>query len=463
MHHKYASFIRFLNFVYDLAIINIILLFIFIKHNSSIPLSDLLLNKFYYFSWLNINLTWIAAAFFGNVYTLRNLIYFKEGFKNSLKGLLYFILFIVFLNFFSSKDILFSKKYFLFFIVAFSFLYWMARLVFYYIKKRFHLELYTGKKVLLIGKPDIADKIKYVFNDKKEFGFLFSAFINDKDFYTNEEEFYNQIIALIKEQKIDEVFFVNSTIKEEELYNLIQFLDKNTIRIRVIPDFFKFHTKLKNLTFIGNFPLLSLRDEPLESLLNRMLKRGFDVLFSSLVIVLILSWLYPLLALLIKLESKGPVFFKQLRSGRNNQEFWCYKFRSMRINSNADKVQAVKGDQRITRIGSFLRKSSIDELPQFLNVFIGNMSVVGPRPHMLKHTEQYAALVDKYMIRHFIKPGITGWAQVHGFRGEISNIEDIQKRIEYDIWYIENWSLILDIQTILLTIYNIFKGEENAH
>ncbi|MBS1671499.1 MAG: undecaprenyl-phosphate glucose phosphotransferase [Bacteroidetes bacterium] len=438
------------------------MLFIFIKHNPSANIVSLFINKNLFFNWLNINLTWIVAAFFGNVYSLRNLIYFKEGFKNSSKGLIYFILFIVFVNFLSLSDILFSKKYFIVFIIVYTFFYWAARFVFYFVKKRFNLELYSGKKVLIIGRLDTVDEIKRIFVDKKELGFVYSAYINDDTYYSNNEAFFKRLFSEIKEQNIEEIFFAGTIIKDEELYKLIQLLDKNTIRIRIVPDFFKFHTKLKNLSFLGDLPLLSLRDEPLESLFNRMLKRAFDVAFSSIVIILILSWVYPLLAILIKLESKGPVFFKQLRSGRNNQEFWCYKFRSMKINNNADILQATKGDCRITRIGSFIRKTSIDELPQFLNVFIGNMSVVGPRPHMLKHTEHYASIVDKYMIRHFVKPGITGWAQVHGYRGEISNIEEIKKRIEYDIWYIENWSLVLDIQIIPLTIYNIFKGEENA-
>jgi putative colanic acid biosynthesis UDP-glucose lipid carrier transferase len=463
MHNKYASFIRFLNFIYDLAILNVILLFLFIKFSPTIPATDLLFNKVYFFNWLNINLAWIAATIFTNVYTLRNLIYFKEGVKNSFNGLALFVLFVVCINFFLSSVVFFSKKDLLIFIILFSFFFWLARLIFYFIKKRNNLELYAGKRVLLIGDTSIVEEVKNTFYEKKELGFVFAGHLMDKDYSSNSQQFISSLLSTIEQQHIEEVFFAKSSIKDEELYNLIQILDKNTIRVRVIPDFFRFYTKFKNLSFHGNLPLLSLRDEPLQNMLNRTMKRSFDILFSLLVILLIASWLFPLLALLIKLESRGPVFFKQLRSGKDNKQFWCYKFRSMRVNSNADVIQASKGDMRITKIGKFLRKSSIDELPQFLNVFIGNMSVVGPRPHMLKHTEQYAEMVEKYMIRHFVKPGISGWAQVHGYRGEISNVEDINKRVEYDIWYIENWSFALDIQVILLTIYNIFRGEENAH
>lgn len=464
MHHKYAAFIRFLNFIYDLAILNIILLFLFLRFSPSvINVSDLLFNKVYFFNWLNINFAWIAATIFTNVYTLRNLIYFKEGVKNSFNGLAIFILFVVCINFFLSSVVFFSKKDLLIFIILFSTFFWLARLVFYYFKKRYNLELYAGKRILLIGDESAIDEVKKTFYEKKELGFVYAGHLPDSEFHANNQKYIDNLLDSIHLQNIDEVFFAKSSIKDEELYNLIQTLDKNTIRVRVIPDFFRFYTKFKNLSFHGNLPLLSLREEPLQNILNRLLKRFFDFIFSLLVIILLASWLFPLLALLIKLESRGPVFFKQLRSGKDNKQFWCYKFRSMRVNVNADVIQATKGDQRITRIGKFLRKTSIDELPQFLNVFIGNMSVVGPRPHMLKHTEQYAAMVDKYMIRHFVKPGITGWAQVHGYRGEISNVEDIEKRVEYDIWYIENWSLALDIQVVLLTVYNIIRGEENAN
>jgi putative colanic acid biosynthesis UDP-glucose lipid carrier transferase len=183
---------------------------------------------------------------------------------------------------------------------------------------------------------------------------------------------------------------------------------------------------------------------------------------SGLVTIFILSWLIPLLGLLIKLESKGPILFVQLRSGKNNKPFRCYKFRSMGENKDPS-VQATKNDMRVTKIGRFIRKSSLDEFPQFLNVLKGEMSIVGPRPHMLKHTEDFASKADEYMVRQFLKPGITGWAQVNGYRGEIRELVHIKKRVEYDLWYLENWSLWLDVRIMFLTVYNVFKGEENAY
>jgi len=205
-----------------------------------------------------------------------------------------------------------------------------------------------------------------------------------------------------------------------------------------------------------------LRKEPLESNISEMTKRMFDICFSLLFLVCISPWLFLVVAILVKWSSKGPVFFKQERSGENNKIFWCYKFRTMAINDLADEKQASKDDERVTPIGRWLRKTNIDELPQFVNVLKGDMSVVGPRPHMLKHTEEYSALIKNYVVRHFVKPGVTGWAQINGFRGETKELEQMEKRVEYDIWYIENWTFLLDIKIIFSTIFNMFKGDENA-
>jgi len=191
-------------------------------------------------------------------------------------------------------------------------------------------------------------------------------------------------------------------------------------------------------------------------------KRTFDVVFAALVVALLLSWLLPLIALLIKAESRGPILFKQLRTGKNGQPFYCLKFRSMRMNAYADSKQASKGDSRITKVGAFLRKTSLDELPQFFNVLKGEMSVVGPRPHMLSHTEYYAQAIDNFMERHLIMPGITGLAQVSGFRGETKEVEAMANRVNADIKYLSNWSFLLDMKIVLLTVVQAVKGSENA-
>jgi putative colanic acid biosynthesis UDP-glucose lipid carrier transferase len=206
-----------------------------------------------------------------------------------------------------------------------------------------------------------------------------------------------------------------------------------------------------------------LRPEPLEDITNSIKKRLFDMVFSLCVIVLLLSWLVPILAILIKLNSKGPVFFVQWRSGKDNKKFRCYKFRTLSINADAHTRQVTKDDSRITPLGRLLRKTNLDELPQFFNVLMGHMSVVGPRPHMLLHTEEFSKIMEEYMVRHFVKPGVTGWAQVQGFRGEIREREQLRKRIEHDIWYMENWSLWQDVKITWLTIVKTLKGDSNAY
>ena len=265
------------------------------------------------------------------------------------------------------------------------------------------------------------------------------------------------------ENKIDEIYYSMSITEKDKMNKLIQFSDNNMIRLRIIPDFRSFLYRKVNIDFYGPIPVITLKEEPLQDELNRIIKRVFDIIVSSLVLLLIYPWLIPLVALAIKTSSKGPVFFKQLRSGIDNKDFYCYKFRTMRVNKLSDELQASKKDPRITRIGSFLRKTNLDEFPQFLNVFLGDMSIVGPRPHMLKHTDEYSKLIDSYMVRQLVKPGITGPAQVYGFRGETKTTAEMEGRVELDVWYIENWSILLDIKMIMLTVWNMVRGEEKAY
>jgi len=203
---------------------------------------------------------------------------------------------------------------------------------------------------------------------------------------------------------------------------------------------------------VGQLLIVNPQEIPLDNFESQFSKRMFDIVFSSLVILLLLSWFLPILAIVLKMNSKGPVFFVQKRTGINNKTFKCLKFRSMKVNSESDIKQAVEGDHRITALGNFLRKSNIDELPQFFNVLFGQMSVVGPRPHMLKHTDQYSELIDGYLVRHYIKPGITGFAQISGYRGETDELWKMERRVQYDMNYLENWNFWWDLKIILMTI-----------
>jgi putative colanic acid biosynthesis UDP-glucose lipid carrier transferase len=202
---------------------------------------------------------------------------------------------------------------------------------------------------------------------------------------------------------------------------------------------------------------------PLYTSYNSIIKRAFDLMVS---IVMLCSF-FPIICLIvgvfIKLTSPGPIFFVQKRTGKDGQDFNCYKFRSMVVNQDADKLQATANDPRKTPLGNFIRNTSIDEIPQLINVFLGNMSLVGPRPHMVKHTEMYSKLIDNYMDRHTVKPGITGWAQVTGLRGETKELSQMENRVKADIWYIQNWSFLLDMKILMRTALTILLGDKNAY
>ncbi len=323
------------------------------------------------------------------------------------------------------------------------------------------------KKVIVLGINDVSEKLTAGLTGTAK-NFEMHGYFDDYKTSTMHSTRY-PVLGTIKESfdyavvnEIDEIY---STILPESnpyIQEIAQQAEKNFIRFKFVPDFSIFINRQVHVDFLNETPIFSLRPEPLQELHNQMKKRAFDIMFSSLIIILVLSWLIPIIAILIKLESKGPVFFKQLRSGKNNMPFVCFKFRSLRVNVDADNKQVARNDKRFTGIGKFLRKSNIDELPQFFNVLQGHMSIVGPRPHMLKHTEEYSAILNQYMVRHFIKPGVTGLAQINGYRGEIKRKEQLYKRIEYDINYMENWSMWLDMRIILLTLYTTIKGDKNA-
>jgi putative colanic acid biosynthesis UDP-glucose lipid carrier transferase len=320
------------------------------------------------------------------------------------------------------------------------------------------------KKVAVIGRNRTSEKLIAHLRSKRSVEFYGQLDHEDDMYVQNGNAMPLRLIRQLKKATKKGVKILYVTIEPgriSEINALISEVENFCIRIHIIPDFGSIgHYNLSYLD--GQFPMVSLRKEPLEDLGNRFKKRLVDIVVSSLVIIFILSWLYPLIGILIKLESKGPVLFKQLRSGRDDKPFYCFKFRSMYVNNECNSLQASRADNRITRTGRFLRASSLDEFPQFLNVFLGHMSIVGPRPHMLRHTLKYKALISQFMVRHFLKPGITGWAQVNGHRGETRFYGDMESRIRHDIWYLENWSGMLDLKIVFLTIICLVKGDEKA-
>ncbi|MEO0506216.1 MAG: undecaprenyl-phosphate glucose phosphotransferase [Bacteroidota bacterium] len=343
--------------------------------------------------------------------------------------------------------------------ISFTIVFTIKFLNYYFLMK--YREKIKGniRNVVVLGKSKKTDQLIAVFNERTEYGYNFvKQFSLEKGEY-NFAEYFEFILA----NKIDEIYCSVSELSNDEVVSFINFADNNLIALKFIPDNKNIFAKKLKFEYYDYIPVLSLRDIPLHSPINAFIKRSFDIVFSLVVILGLLSWLTPLLAIIITLESKGPVFFRQTRNGIDNREFYCYKFRSMAPNTYADHISATKNDMRVTKVGKFIRRTSIDELPQFYNVLFGTMSVVGPRPHMVKHTNEYSDRINKYMVRHFVKPGITGLAQVRGYRGEIEKHADIQNRIKFDVFYIENWSMFLDLKIIIQTIINALAGESKAY
>ena len=280
--------------------------------------------------------------------------------------------------------------------------------------------------------------------------------------FERSEEWLQRLVDQVDEQGAHEVWLCLPLTEGDAIRSVLYALRHRTVEIRFIPEWGDLPLLNHRISHIAGLYSLDLSCSPMDGP-SRWVKRAEDLLIGGAISLLILP-VCLVIAIAIKLTSPGPVLFKQYRTGINGRKFKVYKFRSMVVHQEArDEVtQAKKQDPRITRIGAFLRRTSLDELPQFFNVMQGRMSIVGPRPHALAHNEYYKDLVESYMQRHKVKPGITGWAQVNGYRGETDTLEKMQKRVEYDLWYIDNWSMWLDLKIIFWTIFKGFIGE-NAY
>jgi putative colanic acid biosynthesis UDP-glucose lipid carrier transferase len=448
---RYSKYIRPISIFLDLLGVNVFSLYFFRNLN---------LDLHYYLLYLNI--VWISIAFFIKFYSVYRFTTPVEIISKIVKqGILFLLFIIAFFPF--AKQAVFSGQAIAFFMVTTMTACIVFKiLLFYYLKK---YRIITGsnfRNAVIIGYTPEAIRLKKVFEERNDYGYRFLGFFSDKKANENIRGKLDTLKPFIIDNRVDEIYCSLNEITNEQLKDLVDFADENNRVIKFIPDTKEIFAKNLKIDYYEFFPVLSLQRTLLHEPAIKAFKRSFDVMFSLFVIFCILIWLVPILALMIKLESKGPVFFKQGRPGMNEDEFFCYKFRSMHMNAYTEQ-EASKNDPRVTRLGRFLRKTSMDELPQFINVLVGDMSVVGPRPHLWSQNKAYGRKVKKYMVRHYVKPGITGLAQVRGFRGEIETEEDMINRIKYDVFYIENWSFILDLKIILQTVINIFKGEDKAY
>ena len=428
-----------------------------------------------YYTPLNFivyNVSWLIAAFFLRLYQYDTYNKLESILRQTVKTTLVHISFVAMFLLVVSENVMF-KKLLLVNLCILSVAFIISRFFVTYIVEFIIKKAKLQMKTAIVGYNETGVKLAEYFEGNSSI-YSFEGFFDNSSRHHLSSTSINRdgdivgpienCIEFAVKNDIREIYSTLLPEQHKEVTRLVEIADKHCVRVRFVGEFNGAEdVSLSYVEYLDSMPVMSLRTEPLQMLNNRAKKKIFDIVVSTLVIVLVLSWLVPIIGLIIKLESRGPVFFKQLRSGKNNKPFWCYKFRSMTVNDNSDQVQATKNDFRITRVGAFLRKTSLDEFPQFFNVLTGDMSIVGPRPHMLKHTEQYSALINQYMVRQFLKPGITGWAQVNGYRGETKQTGLMKKRVEHDIWYMENWSLMLDIRIIFMTVINVFRGEEGAY
>ncbi|WP_303316556.1 exopolysaccharide biosynthesis polyprenyl glycosylphosphotransferase [Flavivirga abyssicola] len=321
------------------------------------------------------------------------------------------------------------------------------------------------RNVIIIGSGENINELKNIFKKEKELGYNIKAIFNNSKNDNTTGTINDSFSFLQKNDNIDEIYCAIDELTEKEVNDYVKYANINHCNIKFIPDTLKLFTKRLQTDYYSYLPVLSIQEVALNNEFNKLLKRCFDVVFSLFIIISIHFWLSIILFILIKLESKGPLFYRHKRNGINYKEFNCYKFRSLTTTKEEKGTYVKQNDVRITKIGKFLRRTNLDEIPQFINVLKGDMSVVGPRPHMLTYTDDYSKKIDKYnfIFRHHVKPGVTGLAQIKGYRGEVKSDKDIVNRVKYDNFYIENWSLFLDIKIILQTVLNMIKGQEKAY
>lgn len=414
---------------------------------------------------------WFLVSIFSSLYAERRSNKYSEEIVQILYHILLFAISLSSILFFLNLNRKYSSEFILFFICLVTFFTIGTK---YLIRKKIHSSLYKGNyydRVLLIGSTLAAENFIETVNKYYYYGYKCIGYIDDSSKAGIQSTYFgnfNEIENILIEHNIDEVFVALPQFETNKIQKCIEICDRLRVRIRMLPDLTDLTSSSIYINNIGQLPIVNVGYLPLDKKVNKIAKRLFDFIFSFVFFVTLGIFLFPILAIIIKLTSKGPVFFLQERWGHNNKKITCYKFRSMikdstDIDEQGNYNQAQKNDPRVTWIGKFLRKTNLDELPQFWNVLLGNMSVVGPRPHPTPLNIESMETIENYMLRHIVVPGITGLAQVNGCRGETKTKEEMQRRINFDLYYIHRWNFWLDIQIIIQTIVNIFRGDQNAY
>lgn len=456
---RLSPYFPFFFLIFDLIALNLgIFIADYIRFGLILPI-----NKDYQLLQALLNFLWIFVFFSSRLNEIQR----DQGLVDLLNRLLTALvinLAIVFAIWFATKPYYYSRQHLFTTYLAFSILLIGWRTSWFFLIRYYRAKGFNFRNVIVVGYGELAqDLIEYI-NSNKGLGYKFLGFFDDN--MKEKSGLLGNTAAVekyIQEHNVDVMFCLLNKLDNERVEELIDFSESHLVKVKILSKFSKLGNQRLTFQNFGLLPVIDVNAIPLDKPFNQAIKRAFDIVFSLTVIIFILSWLVPLIALFIKLESKGPAFFKQYRHGLNNRHFLCWKFRTMVVNNEADTKQATKNDARITKIGAILRKTSIDEIPQFINVLLGDMSVVGPRPHPIKLNETFQPQIEKFWQRHAVKPGITGLAQAKGFRGETAELADMSGRVKLDRFYVKNWSLLLDIKIIVLTIISIVKGSENAY
>jgi putative colanic acid biosysnthesis UDP-glucose lipid carrier transferase len=456
--------IFFFRLLSDLLLLNCAFLVSAVYSQSWETLID---RNYMFFLLIGLNLLWIITSnyfsFYDDFFSRNYPVQLINILKNSVLQLIVTITFI-----FLAKEDLFTRYFIVYYFILIILFVNIRVIVFRKILKFLRRKGKNIRDLIIIGEGEVAESFKKMILSNPDFGYSFKGLVSwnsDKD---QAEALRENLENKLSTGEIEEAVIAITTESRHLLEDVLNVCDKNAVKVHIIPDYYNLLSKRFQLSSFGDFPIITARREPLNEVQWRLVKRSFDLVFSLMVTILFLSWLVPIIFILSILIDREPLFFIQDRLGTRNQKFKCIKFRTMKY----EKVQAdefkpvIENDSRITRLGKILRKYNLDEFPQFINVLIGDMSVVGPRPHAISYNDLYSKIVDEIRLRQNVKPGITGWAQIHGLRGDVNDEEENRKRtkqrIDHDLWYIENWSFSLDVQIILLTIWQMIVGKSRG-
>ncbi|GGK30714.1 undecaprenyl-phosphate glucose phosphotransferase [Yeosuana aromativorans] len=463
---RYSWVLRPLLILFDIILINILAYYLLNFNEENLYFFSLnFFNNKYLLFFLYSFVFWLLSAELLTFYKVYRYTSPLNILSLLLKQLLVFGLIVfAFIGLFRSINIpaISTLKYLLYLFIVIG----LIKFLSFYLLKNYRLYLNGNlRNVIIVGSGKTIDEIKEMFTKKKELGYNLKGVFSNSGNENITGTIPDSFIYLETQQNIDEIYCAIDELSEKEVNDYVKYANLHHCNIKFVPKELTLYNRRFHTDYYNYVPVLSIQDVELNNELNKIVKRSFDIIFSLFVLIFVFSWLSIILFVLIKLESKGPIFYKHKRNGINYKEFYCYKFRSLTTTKEVKGTYVTKEDNRLTRIGRFLRRTNLDELPQFINVLMGDMSVVGPRPHMLSYTEDYSKKIDKYnfIFRHHVKPGITGLAQIKGYRGEIETDKDIINRVKYDIFYIENWSLLLDIKIVVQTFINALKGEEKAY